>query len=590
MEFYKDKKFLFMLFLLLFFMVGILSYKVGIVPYGYKPAPGLLLICAIFVFGGLSLFWKERNIKLIGLLFLVILAFTNIWINGLKFGIDFSGGTRIPIILEHSVDQTTMNEVVQAIKKRVSVLGLTEVKVYGVGNTQINVEIPSSDEERIAFIESVLAHQGVYMGIVDGKLAITGDHIFSTSITPVSGDQLSRSGAAWGVAFSVDRKGAEQFAAAAFGKADYPVYMYLDRPMDADIFYTRAQLRSAIPSDAGEKETLKALKDALRLEDNKSNVNATINIYILDELNMTNGSANTTNVIVPRTNKTLAIIANDTPREYKEALISAGYKLKEVPFEEMKPEFIRTRTGILVVNKIEAVGLLSAPSLSAGLTNGMPNYNYAITGGVTATERNAQRAEALEKQKSIESILKGGSLPVQISVGSRTTLPASLGSEFLNLSLIGIAASLIVISILIGIRYMNIRATLPIVAISLAELTILLSILGSFTIDLAAMAGIIAAIGVGVDAQIVITDELLKRDKHNLDEKMGHAFAIIKTNVIVASLSMLPLLFSNLVEVIGFATSTILGSLLGYFLSRPAYAAIVEKILGIEEGEKRGAS
>ncbi|NYZ77727.1 hypothetical protein H0O02_05450, partial [Candidatus Micrarchaeota archaeon] len=302
----------------------------------------------------------------------------------------------------------------------------------------------------------------------------------------------------------------------------------------------------------------------------------------LDDLNFTDANAS----VLARTNRTIAIVSNDTPQEYKNELVAAGYVVKEVPFEEMKPEFIRTQTGVLVVNRIEAAGLLSAPSLSSGLTNGIPNYNYAISGGVTATDPTVKRTEALEKQKSIESILKGGSLPVQISLGSRTVLPASLGSEFLNFSLIAIAASLVIISLLIGIRYMNIRATLPIILISLAELTILLSILGSFTIDLAAMAGIIAAIGVGVDAQVVITDELLKKDKHHLHEKMGYAFAIIKTNVIVASLSMLPLLFSGLVEVIGFAISTILGSLLGYLISRPAYAAVVERIIGPEKKEE----
>lgn len=183
-------------------------------------------------------------------------------------------------------------------------------------------------------------------------------------------------------------------------------------------------------------------------------------------------------------------------------------------------------------------------------------------------------------------------MPVGISLGSRTTIPAMLGKEFLNLSLIGIIASLVAISILVGVRYRNVRATLPIIIISLAEFVILLSILGSFTIDLAAIAGILAAIGVGIDAQIVITDELLKKDNRSVEEKTEHAFAIIKTNVIVASLSMLPLLFSKVisgvvvVEILGFAISTILGALLGYLLSRPAYAAIVEYILGTEEHEK----
>jgi preprotein translocase subunit SecD len=251
----------------------------------------------------------------------------------------------------------------------------------------------------------------------------------------------------------------------------------------------------------------------------------------------------------------------------------------------MVPQFSRTRSGVLVVNKLEAAGLLTAPLLGGSITSGVPNYNYVVTGGVNATDAKTKAREASERVKSIESILKGGALPVQISLGSRTTLPASLGSEFLRLSLIAIGGSLVFISILIGIRYRNLKATAPIVLISLAELVVLLSILGSFTIDLAAMAGIIAAIGVGVDAQIVITDETLKKDEHTTHEKVELAFGIIRTNAIVVIFSMVPLLFSGLVEIIGFAMSTMLGALLGYLITRPAYAAILEKVL---EAERKG--
>ncbi|MEM4359037.1 MAG: hypothetical protein QXT45_00730 [Candidatus Bilamarchaeaceae archaeon] len=540
--------------------------------YLWKSLSGMTLILALIVFGALSLWSKEKHIKMMGLFFLVLLSMLNIAINGMNFGIDFKGGTRIPILLEHAVDESTKGQLVDAIKKRVSVLGLTEVRVKAIGNTQINVEIPSSDEERIRFIEEVLSRQGVYQGIIDGKIAITGDHIFSTSIRAQSANELSRSNADWGVSFSVDREGAEQFAAAAYRKGDYPVYMYLDRPTDAMLFYTREELRSAIPTYSSERECLLALRNALKLENGQD-----IEVFILDEINF----ANTT--IAPKSNKTLAIISENTPREYKDALSHLGFTLKELPPEKIKPTFMETRTGEVIVEKIEGVGLLSAPLLSPNLAEGIPNYNFAISGSVEATDAATKAKESKARTEYIQSILKGGSLPVGITLGSRTTLPAALGEEFLKLSLTGIAAALVVISLLIGIRYMNVKATLPIVAISLAELLILLSILGSFTIDLAAMAGIIAAIGVGVDAQIVITDELLKKDQRTINEKTEHAFSIIKTNVVVAIISMIPLLFSGLVEIIGFATSTILGSLLGYLLSRPAYAVIVEKILGVKE-------
>ena len=560
MEFIKNRKFLLMLGMFIAILAGIiLSPKLS----------GVLLIFAIIAYGSLSIMWKEREIKLSGLVFLLLLSLANIGVNGLRFGIDFSGGTRIPVILEHSVDSETMNELVQTIKKRVSVLGLSEAKVRAIGDTQVNVEIPSGKEEEIKFIEDTLSKQGVYWGIVDGEVAISGENIFSTSIRSLGSEELTYSRADWGVAFSVNRKGAEQFGNAAKGKADYPVYMFLDRPTDAVLFLSRAELRRSMLQDSSEKECKNALSQALKLN-NGNNITLVI---IDDEVNKT---------FTPKTNKTQAIISSNTDQQFKQYLNNSGFTIKEFSDDEIAPSYNRSKSGVLVVSKLEAIGLMSAPFLEATLTTGNPTYSMSITGGVPGAATSTEKSKAAQQNvKKIVSILKGGSLPVPISLGSRTTLPASLGSEFLRLSLIGIGTALIIISIIIGLRYMNLRATTPIVIISLSELAILLSILGAFTIDLAAMAGIMAAIGVGVDAQIVITDELLKKDKRNEEEKINDAFAIIKTNVIVAILSMLPLLlFSGLVEVIGFAISTILGAVLGYMLSRPAYAAIFEIVVG----------
>jgi len=559
MDFYNDKRFVFLAFMFAVFAAGIVAFA------------GWLLLVALLFFGFASLAWKEPHIKLSGMIMLVLLALINIMAHGLNFGIDFVGGTRIPVVLEHSVDQTTMNELVQNIKNRASTLGLKEVKARAIGDTLVNVEIASSDDATIAFIEKTLSQQGVYQGIVDGKIAVSGDHLFRTSIRAMGGQELAQQRADWGVAFSVDREGAESFAQAALGKGDYPIYMFIDRPDDAALFYSRDELRASMNSDSGEKETLRALKDMLALEDGKG-----IPAYIIEDMNST---------LSAKTNKTKALVSETLNQSVKDDLRARGFTIVEMNESRITPEFTRTRSGVLIATKLESVGLLTAPLLGGAITNGVPNYNYVVTGSAGDVDPSKKSAVAAERVKSIESILKGGALPVQISLGSRTTLPAALGSEFLKLSLIAIGSSLVLISILIGVRYRNLRATMPIVLISLAELVILLSILGSFTIDLAAMAGIIAAIGVGVDAQIVITDELLKKDEHKVSEKIDLAFGIIKTNAIVAIFSMLPLLFSGLVEIIGFAMSTMLGALLGYMLTRPAYAALVEKVL---EAEKKG--
>jgi preprotein translocase subunit SecD len=563
MDFYKDR--MFQLLLLVF-----LAFAYGVVAIG-----GWLLIVALIFFGFASMWGKEPHIKLSGMIFLVLLALINIYANGMIFGIDFVGGTRIPVLLEHSVDKDTMNELVQTIKSRVNTMGLKEVKAVAVGDSLINVEIASTDEATIAFIEEILPQQGVFQGIVDGKVAVSGDHIFRTTIRPLSGSELVQQRAEWGVGFSVDKEGGQQFASAAKGKADYPVYLLIDRPTDAALFYERETFKDYILADSGEKESIRSLQDMLALEGSND-----IPVYMLEDL--------PANLTAP-TNKTEAIVSENLSAAAKDDLKQRGYVIVEFPENQMAPEFQRSRTGVLLVNKLEAAGLLTAPLLGGSITSGVPNYAFVVTGGLGDIASNLKAQAASDKVKEIETILKGGALPVQISLGSRTMLPASLGMEFLKLSIIAVAASLVLISVLIGVRYRNVRATLPIVLISLAELTILLSILGSFTIDLAAVAGIIAAIGVGVDAQIVITDELLKRDEHTVAEKVDLAFGIIRTNAIVAIFSMMPLIFSHFLEIRNFAMSTILGALLGYLLTRPAYAVIVEKTLAAEKKAKTAA-
>ena len=312
----KNPKFLTMLVLFILFVGGLIIYS---------KFAGLLLIFSLIIFGALSIWWKEKEVKLAGLAALVILSLLNIGLNGMKFGIDFSGGTRIPVILEQAVPAETMNELVQTIKTRASVLGLTEVRVRAIGDTEIDVEIPSSDETQIKFIEDVLSHQGVYFGVVDGKIAITGEDIYSTSIRPSQLQELQQSGADWGVDFSITKVGAENFAKAVKGKPNYPLFMFLDRPNDAVIFISEAELQAGAPPSAEISELVAGAKSALSLEDEKS-----IELYLVDEMENNlekNESPWETMNITPKSNKTKAIVSSSMSESTKQK-INCTLKIK----------------------------------------------------------------------------------------------------------------------------------------------------------------------------------------------------------------------------------------------------------------------
>jgi preprotein translocase subunit SecD len=547
------------------FGIALLSLIVSVAAPGMGVAP---IIISIALIGMLTIVWRGGNVKIAGLALIVFLSLANSSLHGIRFGIDFSGGVRIPLLLERPVTQLEMDEMVQTIKTRASTFALTEVRVSPVGDSAIYVEVPQSNPEFVKDVEKILSTQGVYFGVVDGKVAIRGDDIFSGTIARMPSQYLQ--GADWGVTFQVTEAGAQKFSQTVKGKADFPLYMFLDRPTDAIIVVNRSDLLANTVTigapEIGEKGAVTAAGDALRLS------GGDIRMYLEENFELVQDS------IKPASNTSKAIVSSNASAKIREALLAKGFVVVEKPRDEMQPRYSFGKGGEATVSTWRAIGLLSSPRLAASVTEGVKNYGYTISGPAEGVGYRDRSISADRNAREIESILKGGALPVQMNVGSATSIPAPLGAEFLRLSAIGAVLALIAISIMVGLRYHTLKVVLPIVFISISEIIILVSILGSFTIDLAGMAGIIAAIGVSVDAQIVVTDELLKKESADMHRKLEKAFSIIVTNVIVATIAMLPLMFSGLVEIIGFAQSTILGALLGVFISRPAYGAIVEKL------------
>jgi preprotein translocase subunit SecD len=514
-------------------------------------------------------FIKRDSIRIAALLAIVLLSLFSIASNGVKFGIDFSGGVRIPVLLEQPVDSLTMEEMVSTIKTRAASFGLSEVKVRPIGDSEIYVELPASSPQLVSDVEGLLSRQGVYRGIVDGRVAVKGEEIYTGTIMRIPSQYLQ--GADWGVSFTVTQSGAERFAEVAKGKGNYPLFMFLDRPANSTIVMSEKELMADAANKSrvvpiSKSRALELATNALALEGDATA------LYLEEEL-----EGNFT--LTPATNASRAIVTAGSPLIPK--LLAAGFSVVEKNESEMAPKYITSPENPAsdAVTQWKAVGLMSAPRLVPSVTEGIPNFSYTINGPAEGATAALKAADALKKERELESLLKGGALPVQISVGSKTIIPAPLGEEFLRLSLIGLVFALLAISLMVAIRYRHLQIILPMIFISLAELAILLAVLGSFTIDLAGMAGILAAIGVGVDAQIIVTDELLKKESGEMHKRLEKAFSIITTSVTVAVVAMVPLLFmSGLVEIIGFATATVLGALLGLFISRPAYAVIAEHL------------
>ena len=493
----------------------------------------------------------------------------------LHFGIEFVGGTQIPVGLEQSVTPDQMANLISILQQRVSTFGLKQVTVEGIGNSELYVTIPSVSPSEINATINIINSQGIFQGIVSGREAVNGSSILSGSIgsapPTVFGTNVS-----WSVSFYLTQKAADRFASVAFGQAYQPLYLFLDRPTQSIVLLNSSALSAgATLTGLTQSQGVAAVEGAVVFS------NKSIPIEILDK-NSSNWNLLSGFFAAHRTSYDQVILEPSTPSYIANQLISLNYSLDYVSARNMTPQFeiITPATGanIDAVNTWPAIGLLSAPRLDPGVTNGSSGVSYVISGGAPAnyTELAAENY-ATSQSKSISSILSGGALPVPVVVGTPTTTPPTLGNKFLVIS--GIAGLLAVLSVatLITIRYRKLFLVVPIVLTVLAELFIIVSVIGLLgTIDLSAVAGMIAVVGTGVDAQIIITDEVLTSTHETaVKSRLKGAFYIIWVDAALIVIAMLPLLlhFGHIAFEYLSATSCLIPIMLSSGLSSSTIAA-----------------
>ena len=234
--------------------------------------------------------------------------------------------------------------------------------------------------------------------------------------------------------------------------------------------------------------------------------------------------------------------------------------------------------------------------------------------------------EATEEKLRLQTILRSGAMPTGLETESVDIISPALGTEFFNSTLYAALFAVLAIVVIVFVRYRSFRVAIPMVFITIAEVVIILGMsaindsmiwfvilvinflliamawwkkhdidiyvwagallipllgMASWTIDLPAIGGIIAAIGTGIDHQIIIADETLagkKKDEkqYNLKKKIRMAFFIIFGAAATTIAAMFPLMSIGIGFVRGFAITTIVGVLVGILITRPAYARIIE--------------
>ena len=510
-----------------------------------------------------SLSWiADKRVLFVALLVVASLAL--LYLNGMHFGLEFTGGTRIPVTLEKPVTKATMDDILTTIKIRVTKFGLSQVVVRSVGDQQVYVELSqSTSQEYISQVQTILRSEGKFEAIIDGQVALSGDNIVSGSVRNMA--ETSGENVRWGVAFVINQDGAKQFANAAYGKGNYPVNLFLDRTEESALLIKESYINSSL-----------SISEAKSAMEKVAGYGNNIIIY-------TDASGMTPEKVVDAviaSNKTKATVSrNET--ELIDLLRARNITIDDNDDSDMLPEIVSMgNLGGINVNQWPVIGLLSAPTLSPNLATGQSVQQFSIEGPAKGATYQEKQVFATDEMKKIRSILSGGALPVGIELGSAITVPPSLGREFLKYSAIGMIAAALVVFLIVALRYRHISHLLPLLFIAGSQMTILVCFMTAVgTLDLSTIAGLFGTLGTSVDYQIIMTDELIGKEAGGKDEakrRLEKAGYIITRDVAILIVVMMPLMFSNIVEIIGFVTTTLLGSILGIGITLLTYNAVID--------------
>ena len=212
-----------------------------------------------------------------------------------------------------------------------------------------------------------------------------------------------------------------------------------------------------------------------------------------------------------------------------------------------------------------------------------PNVNNEITGGSSQITGNFTPEEA----NDLANVLKSGKMSAKVNVVSNNVIGPSLGAEAIQMGFISFIVAIILLMILMVAYYGWIPGLVANVGLIL-NLFFTLGILASLqaVLTLSGIAGIVLALGMAVDANVLIferTKEELKSGKklrQAIAEGYGNAFSAIFDSNLTSVITGVILLYFGSGTIKGFATTLIIGIVCSFFtavfLTRIAFDLITK--------------
>ncbi|MBD5336640.1 MAG: protein translocase subunit SecD [Bacteroides sp.] len=197
-----------------------------------------------------------------------------------------------------------------------------------------------------------------------------------------------------------------------------------------------------------------------------------------------------------------------------------------------------------------------------------PNVNNEITGGSSEITGNF----TLEEANDLANVLKSGKMSAKVEIVSNNVIGPSLGAEAIQQGFLSFIVALVLLMIFMIAIYGVIPGLVANIGLIL-NLFFTLGILASLqaVLTLSGIAGIVLALGMAVDANVLIferTKEELKNGKklrQAISEGYSNAFSAIFDSNLTSVITGVILLIFGSGPIKGFATTLIIGLVCSFF-------------------------
>ena len=451
--------------------------------------------------------------------------------SNLQFGIDLVGGTRVLLKPKGNVTDAIVQQITATLETRINVFGLKEAKFQAIkdvtGNNYIQIEMAGGSKEEV---ENLLAKQGKFEGKIS-KIIIFENN---TSVLHLENNytvNLNNGG------IEIAGNVLKENQTSELENIDFQILNVTDKNVTLMFtVFTGYDIQSVCLQDQP-------------------------GICVSRIVSQNDGWQFNFQVFVSQ--------------ESAEKFAKITKDMKVITEPNLGTKYLEGKLYLFLDEK-----LITELSISSEL-KGQTYTSPAITGF-----RNT-RSEALKEQLMLKSILQSGALPTSLETIRIDQISPALGKEFFEAIIIAALVASLTVSIVLYIRYRSLKILIPNMLWIIFELILTLGAasLIQWTLDLASIAGIIAAIGTGTNDQIMIIDEIIEggtseeKKLYNLKQRIKKAFFFVFSAAAIIIASVLPMMFIGVGAMKGFAVTTLLGVFIGIVITRPAFAIVAEKVL-----------